>query len=177
MFEDEKKKELEAQKRTFEKQKTIELDQLLQAEKTQTSKEVAAPAYGRTKSVPVPRDRRQEAGEALHQEGAAPAYDRTATEPARRRSTTDPPPASERAKSLSQLERSERSRLLANGTKCRYESGTYGWMPAVIQGFNEADSTYNLDCRPHAAADKIQPVKDIAAYEAWPPGTLVAYLS
>mmetsp|Transcript_88204 Transcript_88204/g.175193 ORF Transcript_88204/g.175193 Transcript_88204/m.175193 type:complete len:763 (-) Transcript_88204:8-2296(-) len=66
---------------------------------------------------------------------------------------------------------------LRKGLKCRYESGTYGWMSAVVQGFNESDSTYNLDVRQHAALDKVSPVAEITALEAWPPGTLASYLS
>jgi len=70
-----------------------------------------------------------------------------------------------------------RQGYLHKGLKCRYESGTYGWMSAVVQGFNESDSTYNLDVRQHAALDKVSPVAEITALEAWPPGTLASYLS
>lgn len=70
-----------------------------------------------------------------------------------------------------------RGKLLGKGVKCRYESGTYGWMPAVIQSYNESDGTYNLDVRQHAALDKIAPVKDVTAAEAWPPGSWASYLS
>lgn len=70
-----------------------------------------------------------------------------------------------------------RQGYLRKGLKCRYESGTYGWMSAVVQGFNESDSTYNLDVRQHAALDKVSPVAEITALEAWPPGTLASYLS
>lgn len=66
---------------------------------------------------------------------------------------------------------------LRRGLKCRYESGTYGWMPCVVQGYNESDNTYNLDVRQHAALDKISPVADVSAMEAWPPGTLATYHS
>jgi len=70
-----------------------------------------------------------------------------------------------------------RQGYLRKGLKCRYESGTYGWMSAVVQGFNDSDSTYNLDVRQHAALDKVSPVAEITAPEAWPPGTLASYLS
>jgi len=66
---------------------------------------------------------------------------------------------------------------LRSGLRCRYESGTYGWMEAVVQGYNESDGTYNLDVRQHAALDKISPTATVSAAEAWPPGTLTAYHS
>merc|ERR1719362_2479691 len=49
-----------------------------------------------------------------------------------------------------------RQGYLRKGLKCRYESGTYGWMSAVVQGFNESDCTYNLDVRDHADLDRIR---------------------
>lgn len=71
-----------------------------------------------------------------------------------------------------------KGKLLRAGTRCRYESGTYGWMDAVVQTYNDSDGTYNLDVRQHAAADKIAPAKDdVGEREAWPPGTMAAYLS
>ena len=66
---------------------------------------------------------------------------------------------------------------LPPGLKCRYESGTYGWMKAVVQSYNESRGTYNLDVRQQAALDKISPAADVAASEAWPPGTLASYHS
>mmetsp|Transcript_50613 Transcript_50613/g.117525 ORF Transcript_50613/g.117525 Transcript_50613/m.117525 type:complete len:255 (+) Transcript_50613:249-1013(+) len=74
-------------------------------------------------------------------------------------------------------ELSMRTGQLLPGMKCRYVSGTYGWMPAVVQNYNQASSTYNLDVRQHAALDKIAPAADVSACEAWPPGTLAAYHS
>jgi len=92
----------------------------------------------------------------------------------------DPPPAS-RARSAAAAGARARAGttdgLLPRGIRCRYESGTYGWMAAVVQGYNEADGTYNLDVRQHAALDKISPTAEVGAAEAWPPGTLAAYHS
>ncbi|CAE7447804.1 Dclk3 [Symbiodinium pilosum] len=71
-------------------------------------------------------------------------------------------------------------RLLPPGTKCRYEptsSTQYPFLPAVIQGFNDLDCTYNLDVRPHAQPSRISPAKEITAEQAWPRGTLVNYFS
>jgi len=67
--------------------------------------------------------------------------------------------------------------FLQPGTRCRYESGTYGWMPAVVQSYNESNGTYNLDVRQQAALDKISPLADAKVADAWPPGTLAAYHS
>mmetsp|Transcript_24276 Transcript_24276/g.76322 ORF Transcript_24276/g.76322 Transcript_24276/m.76322 type:complete len:556 (-) Transcript_24276:101-1768(-) len=68
--------------------------------------------------------------------------------------------------------------VLQVGTRCRYNSSSWsGWMPAVVQGFNESDSTYNLDVRQHAKPENISPASDVPASEAWPPGTLVHYES
>jgi len=50
-------------------------------------------------------------------------------------------------------------------------------MPAVVQGFNEKDGTYNLDVRQHAKLENISPAPDVPEAEAWPPGTLVHYES
>lgn len=64
------------------------------------------------------------------------------------------------------------------GTRCRYNSSSWSsWMPAVVQGFNESDGTYNLDVRQHARLENISPDPDASASEAWPPGTLVHYES
>lgn len=76
-----------------------------------------------------------------------------------------------------QASSSSRSKLLQKGTKCRYESGTYGWIAAEVQSYNESNGTYNLDVRQHAALDKIAPIGDVAAKEAWPPGTHAFYHS
>jgi serine/threonine protein kinase len=68
--------------------------------------------------------------------------------------------------------------VLPVGGKCRYYSSSfYSWMPAVIQGFNEKDGTYNLDVRQHAKLKDISPDPLVPASEAWPPGTLVHYES
>jgi len=61
------------------------------------------------------------------------------------------------------------------GTFCRYESGTYGWMNAIIQDYNSSDCTYDLDVRRHAPLDKISPATDVT--DVWPRGTPVFYLS
>jgi len=61
------------------------------------------------------------------------------------------------------------------GTLCRYESGTYGWINAIIQDYNNSDCTYDLDVRRHAPLDKISPATD--ARDKWPRGTPVFYLS
>jgi len=66
---------------------------------------------------------------------------------------------------------------LQPGQRCRYQSGTYGWMPATVQSYNDGDSTYNLDVRPHAALDKISPAAVTSVADAWLPGTLAAYHS
>lgn len=64
------------------------------------------------------------------------------------------------------------------GTRCRYHSSSWSsWMPAVVQGFNESDATYNLDVRQHARLENISPDPDASTSEAWPPGTLVHYES
>merc|ERR1712032_623720 len=64
------------------------------------------------------------------------------------------------------------------GTRCRYNSSSWSsWMPAVVQGFNETDVTYNLDVRQHAQLENISPDPDASASESWPPGTLVHYES
>lgn len=71
-------------------------------------------------------------------------------------------------------------RLLVPGTKCRYEpssSSKFSFIPAMVQSFNDLDSTYNLDCRPHADPYRISPAKDISCEQAWPRGTLVHYKS
>jgi len=70
-----------------------------------------------------------------------------------------------------------RGSVLRLGTRCRYESATYGWMPAIVKGYNESDGTYNLDVKPHVPADKIAPPGDVAAAEAWPAGAMASYLS
>jgi len=68
--------------------------------------------------------------------------------------------------------------ILQVGTKCRYNSSSWpGWMPAVVEGFNQSDGTYNLDVRQHAKPENISPVAGVAASDAWPPGTPVHYES
>jgi len=67
--------------------------------------------------------------------------------------------------------------ILERGTRCRYCSARYGWMPAVVQGFNESDGTYNLDVRDHARLRDMSPDSGVAAAEAWPAYTLVHYQS
>eukprot|EP00406_Dinophysis_acuminata_P012534 CAMPEP_0179228688 /NCGR_PEP_ID=MMETSP0797-20121207/9954_1 /TAXON_ID=47934 /ORGANISM="Dinophysis acuminata, Strain DAEP01" /LENGTH=500 /DNA_ID=CAMNT_0020935747 /DNA_START=102 /DNA_END=1604 /DNA_ORIENTATION=- len=70
------------------------------------------------------------------------------------------------------------SSVLKAGVKCRYNSSTFsGWVPAVVQGFNEMDATYNLDVRDHARIEQISPAPNVPAPDAWPPGTLVYYES
>lgn len=70
--------------------------------------------------------------------------------------------------------------LLPLHTKCKYEPAThnqFGMLPGVIEGFNESDSTYNLDVKPHAQPNRILPFDKISSAEAWPRGTLVWYYS
>eukprot|EP00930_Biecheleria_cincta_P032568 TRINITY_DN22593_c0_g1_i1.p1 TRINITY_DN22593_c0_g1~~TRINITY_DN22593_c0_g1_i1.p1 ORF type:complete len:752 (+),score=124.12 TRINITY_DN22593_c0_g1_i1:133-2388(+) len=70
--------------------------------------------------------------------------------------------------------------LLPPHTKCKYEPATrnqFGVLPAVIESFNESDSTYNLDVKPHAQPNRIMPSDKISSAEAWPRGTLVWYYS
>jgi len=67
--------------------------------------------------------------------------------------------------------------VLQRGARCRYQSGAYGWMEAVVQGYSEAGHAYDLDVRPQAALDRIAPSQSMAAADAWPPGTLAAYHS
>lgn len=87
-----------------------------------------------------------------------------------------PPALSDDAAVLRRASSGKLGSLLSRGMKCRYESGTYGWMNAVVQGYNESDGTYNLDVRQHAALDKISPT-GTSLSEAWPPGTLATYHS
>mmetsp|Transcript_58793 Transcript_58793/g.127184 ORF Transcript_58793/g.127184 Transcript_58793/m.127184 type:complete len:714 (-) Transcript_58793:94-2235(-) len=64
------------------------------------------------------------------------------------------------------------------GTRCRYSSSQYGWMPCVVEGINETDGTYDLDVRQHASPSNIAPAKPIAsASEVWPAGTWAQYHS
>jgi len=67
--------------------------------------------------------------------------------------------------------------LLERGTRCRYHSARYGWMPAVVQSFNESDGTYNLDVRDHARLRDMSPDSTVSAADAWPAYTLVHYQS
>mmetsp|Transcript_58023 Transcript_58023/g.92184 ORF Transcript_58023/g.92184 Transcript_58023/m.92184 type:complete len:551 (+) Transcript_58023:90-1742(+) len=62
--------------------------------------------------------------------------------------------------------------------KVRYHSSSYpGWLDAFVESYNEANGTYNLNIRPHAAAVSISPDPKASAAEAWPAGTLVSYQS
>jgi len=64
------------------------------------------------------------------------------------------------------------------GAKCRFHGSSWsGWMPAVVEGLNEEDGTYNLDVRSRADLNQISPRADVPASEAWMPGTLVLYES
>jgi len=64
------------------------------------------------------------------------------------------------------------------GLRCRYYSSSYGWMPGVVQGMNDQDSTFNLDIRQHAVPNNISPIDKPACNEdIWPAGTLVTYES
>lgn len=89
--------------------------------------------------------------------------------------TTRPLP--ERAASMEALPEADEQTLghMMPGTLCRYESGTYGWMNAIVQEYNSSDCTYDLDVRRHAPLDKISPATD--ARDIWPRGTPVFYLS
>jgi serine/threonine protein kinase len=74
--------------------------------------------------------------------------------------------------------KSSRPGPLRVGLRCRYYSPTYGWMTGMVQGMNDQDGTYNLDCRQHAAPDKISPPdKPTCNDDIWPPGTWVCYES
>jgi hypothetical protein len=67
---------------------------------------------------------------------------------------------------------------LAVNTRCRYYSGTYGWLPGFVQGINEKSGTFNLDVRQHAAPDKMcPPERANDENDAWPNGTWVWYQS
>lgn len=67
---------------------------------------------------------------------------------------------------------------LQAGMRCRYNSSSWqGWMPAVVQDFNDIDCTYNLNVRQHAKLENISPAPEVSTGEAWPPGTLVHYQS
>lgn len=64
------------------------------------------------------------------------------------------------------------------GLRCRYYSSSYGWIPAVVQGINDQDSTFNLDARQHAAPMNISPMdKPSCNEDIWPAGTWVTYES
>jgi len=66
---------------------------------------------------------------------------------------------------------------LTEGLKCLYFSEKYGWLPGVVEKFNQSDKTYNLDVRMHAALLRIAPARDTYSSDAWPPGTCVSYQS
>jgi len=69
--------------------------------------------------------------------------------------------------------------VLSTGLQCRYYSNTYKWLPSVVEGFNEDDSTFNLNSRPHAQPHRIAPPASGVASPstAWPQGTVVFYYS
>jgi len=63
-------------------------------------------------------------------------------------------------------------------TRCRYYSGTYGWLPGFVQCVNEHIGTFNLDVRQQAAPDKIcPPERATDENDVWPNGTWVWYQS
>lgn len=66
---------------------------------------------------------------------------------------------------------------LGVGLKCRYFSSEFGWLVGVVQGLNNEDGTFNLDCQQHAPPDRIAPIVDTSATEPWPAGTWVWYES
>lgn len=67
---------------------------------------------------------------------------------------------------------------LAVNTRCRYYSGTYGWLPGWVQGMNENNGTFNLDVRQHAAPDKMcPPERANDENDVWSIGTWVWYQS
>jgi len=67
---------------------------------------------------------------------------------------------------------------LPPGLKVRYNSASAGTaINAVVVRFNESDSTYDLDVRPHADTGNISPDPSVTQAEAWPPGSMVSYHS
>lgn len=69
-----------------------------------------------------------------------------------------------------------RAGTLPAGTKCRYESASYGWVETVVQRCND-DGTYDLEHKQGAQPDKIAPTKACSLAEAWPVGSLAMYHS
>mmetsp|Transcript_5712 Transcript_5712/g.15709 ORF Transcript_5712/g.15709 Transcript_5712/m.15709 type:complete len:847 (+) Transcript_5712:128-2668(+) len=159
-------KRLEIKQKIFEKQKTKELEEL-EKQKTQQERELQAVQAQlekqHTKPMPDSAARGSASGSASSVAVIGGVSAPSRSRPADRTAMPD--------KGLGS------GSLLKDGSKCRYESGTYGWIPAVIKGYNESDGTYNLDVKPHAPSDKIAPTGEVSAAEAWPAGTLAFYLS
>jgi len=169
-----KEKRVEMQQKIFTKQKTKELEEV---EQKRVNIEAESEALRRQREE-LERQRQQAAAaEALSKAAAL-----SALPPSAASSSSGPPlargrSAPDRTSMPDKATSSSRRRLLGPGMRCRYESGTYGWMPAVIQGYNDTDGTYNLDVRQHASLDRIAPIKEVTAKEAWPPGSWALYLS
>lgn len=68
------------------------------------------------------------------------------------------------------------SGILPIGARCRYQSDKHGWVPGIVETFNE-DGTYDLDVRRHAQPDKISPPENVDSWEAWPRDSCVSYES
>merc|ERR1719265_799477 len=65
---------------------------------------------------------------------------------------------------------------LPQGLKCLYYSSSHSTrMPAIVEGFNDSDCTYDLNVRKHAALERISPCHNVPKSEAWPKGTRVSY--
>jgi serine/threonine protein kinase len=68
--------------------------------------------------------------------------------------------------------------VLRPGLRCRYQSGSWGWMPGFVQSTNDQDGTFNLDVRQHAVPEKIAPIDQPSEQnDVWPNGTWVWYQS
>lgn len=66
--------------------------------------------------------------------------------------------------------------ILPAGTRCRYNSGRFGWVDSVILRQN-GDGTFDLEHKSGATADKISPPASGAPSDAWPIGSWVMYHS
>lgn len=76
------------------------------------------------------------------------------------------------------LQAPQKPGALRVGLRCRYYSTSYGWMPGVVQGMNDHNSTFNLDIRQHAVPSNISPIdKPTCNEDIWPAGTWVTYES
>lgn len=168
-----KQKSMEWRQKLFEKQKTRELEDL-EKKKFEQEKELMAI-----------QEQKRELEKLRARQGPAPEFP-----PRFKPETTSSAPYSHSSPSRRPPDRTAPEkvffddsggpgvgRLIAKGTKCRYQSGTYGWMEAVVMGHNDSDHTYNLDCKIHVKADKISPTFDIKGSECWPAGTCVSYFS